>query len=408
LCAGGAAGGESAPQVPLHGATGVTHGRVSSFLDPKSQAAFARTSKASREDVGLGKEEHLLDAFQKAINCKDGTSFCVVDGREVDAIVSHPQWKMIGQKIPRLFKSALKKVVVEGKILAVRGSEFPLTTGGAVEMKGEAEVLRDTKEGHDMAHPPVFGYNFIPAETLFGNTIITTYAAQGYTFWLLSDVMAGLHPKAYADKQANNRIQFQQSISARYVFGTDIGDGGELPEATGDDAVLDTLTPHVVLTTANLGVEAIRTRVGAFFAQANALARGEGIPAAIGVETPEQRKTRLAAKAKMNAVAVIDVEAVNVGDVHELRLRNPHGHTPILPEIRRLIVTTMSEGPLKIADNFLSGCSELTSLDLRSLENVTTIGNNFLSYCSGLTSLDLRSSKMSQRLGVTFSLIAGD
>ncbi|MBM3610734.1 MAG: hypothetical protein FJX18_04330, partial [Alphaproteobacteria bacterium] len=81
LCAGGAAGGESAPQVPLHGATGVTHGRVSSFLDPKSQAAFSRTSKASREDVGLGKEEHLLDAFQKAINCKDGTSFCVVDGR---------------------------------------------------------------------------------------------------------------------------------------------------------------------------------------------------------------------------------------------------------------------------------------------------------------------------------------
>jgi hypothetical protein len=68
----GAAGGEAGSHASLHDATGVTHGRVSSFLDPKSQAAFARTSKASLEDVKLGKPENLLDAFQKAINCKDG------------------------------------------------------------------------------------------------------------------------------------------------------------------------------------------------------------------------------------------------------------------------------------------------------------------------------------------------
>jgi hypothetical protein len=306
---------------------------------------------------------------------------------------------MIGEKITDTFKKALENKVKMGSILAVKGSEFPFAVHGVVETKGEAEVLADTKEGHDMAHPPVFGYNFIPAETLFGNTIITTYAAQGYTFWSRSDVMRGLYPKAYADKQAGNRTQFQQSISARYVFGTDIGDGGVLLDATGDDAVLNTLTPYVVLTTANLGVHAIRTRVDAFFAQANTAARGEGIPAAIGVETPEQRKTRLAAKAKMNAVAVIDVEAVNVGDVHELRLLD---HTAILPEIRRLIVTTTSEGPLKIANNFLSDCTGLTSLDLSPLKNVTTIGDGFLSHCSGLTSLDLSSLSEVTRIGPSF------
>jgi hypothetical protein len=248
---------------------------------------------------------------------------------------------------------------------------------------------------HDADHLPVFGYNFIPAETLFGDTIITPYAAKGYTFWSKSDVMEGLMGESTA-KQAANRIQFQQSIGARYVWGTDIQAGGVLPAATGDEEVLNTLTPHVVLTTANLGVSDIRTKVDAFFANANtaARARAEGhIPAAHEHETDEQTDTRLAAESKAKAVAVIDVEAVNAGGVHELRLGrfgNTNGYPSILPEIRRLIITTASEEPLRIADHFLVGCRGLISLDLSLLSNVTTIGRYFLAYCRGLTSLDLR------------------
>jgi hypothetical protein len=95
----------------------------------------------------------------------------------------------------------------------------------------------------------------------------------------------------------------------------------------------------------------------------------------------------------VNAVAVIDVEAVNVGDVHELRLGrfgNMNGYPSILPEIRRLIVTTTSEGVLRIGNAFLYDCTGLTSLDLRPLSNVTTIGNAFLLNCWGLTYVNLR------------------
>ena len=45
--------------------------------------------------------------------------------------------------------------------------------------------------------------------------------------------------------------------------------------------------------------------------------------------------------------------------------------------------------PIKIGDNFLRDCENLTSIDLSPLSNVTLIGHNFLRNCKNLTSIDL-------------------
>ncbi|MBM3610945.1 MAG: leucine-rich repeat domain-containing protein [Alphaproteobacteria bacterium] len=359
---------------------------ILTFLNKSDQNGFASVCRATREHIA---KIRLSNAFRSAIRCIDPNLFCVVDGREIDRIASYPQWQMIGQEIPSFFKSALRSPILKDRIIAVKGSEFPLTVHGVFETKGEAEVLADTKGGHDAAHPPTFGYHSIPALNLFGgDSIVTTYATQGYTFWSQSELL-----DADDDKKATNRVQFQQSIGARYVFGTDIQEEGVLPAAEGLEEVLNALTPHVVLTTENLAVAEIRRRVSAFFTNANTAARGTSIPAASLYEDDEKTKTRLAAESKANAVAVIDVEAVNIGGVHELRLGhawNAEEYPSILNEIRRLIVTTTSNEPLTIGDSFLYDCDGLTLVDLSLLEQVTTIKSFFLSGCGGLNSLDLR------------------
>ena len=44
---------------------------------------------------------------------------------------------------------------------------------------------------------------------------------------------------------------------------------------------------------------------------------------------------------------------------------------------------------IKIGNGFLSYCSNLTTIDLFPLFNVTQIGKGVLSYCSNLTTIDL-------------------
>jgi hypothetical protein len=127
LCAGAAAGGEAGSHGSLHNTTSITQGRISSFLDPKSQAAFSITSKAGRQDVELGKQPQLLDAFKKAIRCQE--AFCLVDRNEIEGIANHPQWLTISQDVSKIFKRALDEVIGADKIIALRGSEFPLTCG---------------------------------------------------------------------------------------------------------------------------------------------------------------------------------------------------------------------------------------------------------------------------------------
>jgi len=53
-------------------------------------------------------------------------------------------------------------------------------------------------------------------------------------------------------------------------------------------------------------------------------------------------------------------------------------------------------------DSFLWGCSGLTSVDLSSLSQVTTIGHHFLYGCSGLTSADLSSLSHVANIGIHF------
>jgi hypothetical protein len=45
--------------------------------------------------------------------------------------------------------------------------------------------------------------------------------------------------------------------------------------------------------------------------------------------------------------------------------------------------------PLKIGNYFLYSCSNLATIDLSPLSQVTRIGSCFLSYCSSLTTIDL-------------------
>eukprot|EP00760_Papus_ankaliazontas_P028006 PhM_4_TR3474/c1_g2_i1/m.77882 len=56
----------------------------------------------------------------------------------------------------------------------------------------------------------------------------------------------------------------------------------------------------------------------------------------------------------------------------------------------------------KIGNNFLHGCSRLTSLDLSPLANVRHIGSGFLDGCGALTSLDLSPLKNVTQIGVFF------
>lgn len=91
LCSEAPVVSETGPHTPLHKVTGYTPGKVSSFLDSKSQAAFAATSRAAKVDVVVHKKASLLDAFQKAIHCTYGNLFCVVDEQEINGIASHPQ-----------------------------------------------------------------------------------------------------------------------------------------------------------------------------------------------------------------------------------------------------------------------------------------------------------------------------
>ena len=59
-----------------------------------------------------------------------------------------------------------------------------------------------------------------------------------------------------------------------------------------------------------------------------------------------------------------------------------------LKSIKIILFRTQTH-PIKIGNGFLSRCSNLTSIDLSPLSNVTSTGNRFLSNCSNLTSIDL-------------------
>ncbi len=369
FCAGSSARAAGAPERSASQLPPGVAGKMVSFLDSKSQAAYHATSKDARDDVVDAKKINLEDAFKRAVHCKSG--FCILDMREIQNIANHPEWKLIKGEAWSILNSVLQRMP-DSSILAVKGDISALGHEEA-ETKGKVEEL-DVKEAQDTGHPALRGYHSIDPGSLFGENIITTYAAQGYTFWSRNSM------KADGAKQANNKINFQQAIGARYVWGTDIQEGGILPDATGPEAVLNTLTPHVVFSTANLSNQAIQTRIRAFFDAANRRARGPG-----GASEEEI----LAAESKVNAIAVIDVEAVETASGHELKLSSSVALA--LSKIRRLIVTTTApiETGLKIGDEFLFGCNELTSLELRGFEKVTTIGDGFLLGCTGLTSLDL-------------------
>ncbi len=70
--------------------------------------------------------------------------------------------------------------------------------------------------------------------------------------------------------------------------------------------------------------------------------------------------------------------------------------------LQQLAVVTQAAGPIKIGDDFLYGCSGLTSLDLSGLSNVTKIGKKFLFRCNGLTSLDLSGLSNVTKIGKKF------
>ncbi len=308
-----------------------------------------------------------------AQNIRGTEDFHILDIRQIENIANEKQWELIKGEAWNILNSLLQrmpdKIMPNSSILAVKGDISPLGHEEA-ETKGKVEEL-DVKEAQDTGHPALRGYHSIDPVVLFGDNIITSYAAQGYTFWTRNPM------KADGAKQAENRINFQQAIGARYVWGTDIQEGGILPDATGPEAVLNTLTPHVVFSTADLRNDPISRNINAFFDAANTRARGPG-----GASEEEI----LAAESKVNAIAVIDVEAVETASGHELKLSSSN-----LSKIRRLIVTTTApiEPGLKIGNEFLSSCTELTSLEFRGFEKVTTIGDDFLIICNGLTSIDL-------------------
>ncbi len=359
FCAGTSARAAGGPEAPVSQLPHDVAVNVIGFLDAESQAAYDMTFKGARTDIAHAKKINLEDAFRRAVHYKPG--FCFLNMREIEYIANQPEWKLIKGDAFEIFKSALK-VVPETNILAVKGSSilFPLA--------------------EDTARRTIFAYQ-VHAEELFGDNIITSYAAQGYTFWSLKKVK-----KSDEKSQGPRRINFQQAIGARYVWGTEIQEGGILPDATGPEAVLNSLTPHVVFSTANLRDEAISRKINAFFNAANTRAR------AIGSSGGAERY-RLWDELLAKAVGVMDVEPQEPlvpGDAFQLSVELDTYHK--VSQIRHLIVTTTAaiEGRLKIGDDFLSNFSDLISLDLSRLGNVTEIGRGFLYGCSGLISLDLR------------------
>ncbi len=57
--------------------------------------------------------------------------------------------------------------------------------------------------------------------------------------------------------------------------------------------------------------------------------------------------------------------------------------------VEKIKLTRTKNNPLKIGDDFLSGYTSITNIDITYVSNVTQIGDFFLYGCTGITNLDL-------------------
>ena len=57
--------------------------------------------------------------------------------------------------------------------------------------------------------------------------------------------------------------------------------------------------------------------------------------------------------------------------------------------VKKIILSRTETTPINIGNYFLRDCTSLTTIDLSSLQNVTSVGDNFLYNCRSLTTINL-------------------
>jgi hypothetical protein len=358
---------ESKPKNSIKSLSNLSYSRVGKFtvLDPYKE----------EEKLNNSSQDLFFKAFQKFLRELDGV--LVIKGRTFP-FASLPSFTSFVES------SASAGAGSSGGGSADSRHPVPSSSAGAVREEEKTAPIHS-----------IFGFEEIHPNLLFGSDgLVSIYATKGYTFWSKT-------PTLISGTLEEQKIQFQQALGARYVFADDIQEDSILPDAVGDEVVLNALTPHVVLTTKSLEEEHIRKKVYHFFSVTSAAVCEDSSDACI-FSSEGEKSTKKVAKSQANAIAVVDIEANEDGVLNLGAPYNQLDYPAILNSIQHLIVTTTSDHATTIGTFFLYQCDNLISVDLRGLQNIIKIEDCFIYDCSQLINVDLRDFQNVETIGRCF------
>ena len=96
-----------------------------------------------------------------------------------------------------------------------------------------------------------------------------------------------------------------------------------------------------------------------------------------------------------NGIIYLDLDKIFNGTYDENKYKNNIC-------VKKIILLRTKTTPIKIGNDFLYNCTSLATIDLSSLQNITSIGDKFLYNCTSLTTINLSSLQNITSIGNDF------